>query len=146
MERLAEAMWCLQVTPRCIDMAQETEWMNEWSPKAWSWQLKNHHYNKLKFGETERESCVYSSTEVFVPRDMSDLAQWWQISNTRTKSGNFFYLSPITLLKFDSVEIKIFIGKIKVKCTLVQALRLRTGRRPHRGSRSIALVFHDQRH
>jgi hypothetical protein len=96
MERLARAMWCLQVTPRCIDMAQETEWMNEWSPKAWSWQLKNHHYNKLKFGETERESCVYSSTEVFVPRDMSDLARCWQISNTRTKSGALIYfISPL---------------------------------------------------
>lgn len=91
MERLALAMWCLQVTPRCIDMAQETRWMNEWSPKACSWQLKNHHYNKLKFGETERESFVYSSTEVFVPRDMSDLAKCWQISNTRTKSGALIY-------------------------------------------------------
>lgn len=91
MERLARAMWCLQVTPRCIDMAQETEWMNEWSPKAWSWQLKNHHYNKLKFGETERESCVYSSTEVFVPRDMSDLAQCWQVRNSRTKSRALIY-------------------------------------------------------
>jgi len=34
-------------------------------------------------------------------------------------------------------------GKIKVKCTLVQALRLCTGRTAHRGSRSIALLFHD---
>jgi hypothetical protein len=36
--------------------------------------------------------------------------------------------------------------KIKVKVTLVQALRLCTGRTAHRGSRSIALLFHDQRH
>ena len=35
---------------------------------------------------------------------------------------------------------------IKVKCTLVQALRLCTGRTAHRGSRGIALLFHDQRH
>jgi hypothetical protein len=34
----------------------------------------------------------------------------------------------------------------KVKCTLVQALRLCTGRTAHRGSRGIALLFHDQRH
>jgi len=33
--------------------------------------------------------------------------------------------------------------KIKVKCTLVQALRLCTSRAAHRGSRGIALVFHD---
>lgn len=60
MERLVRAMWRLQVTARCIDMAQETEWMNEWSPEAWSWQLKNHHYNKLKFGEKERDGSIYS--------------------------------------------------------------------------------------
>ena len=36
--------------------------------------------------------------------------------------------------------------KGKVKVTLVQALRLCTGRRAHRGSRGIALLFHDQRH
>jgi hypothetical protein len=29
------------------------------------------------------------------------------------------------------------------KCTLVQALRLCTGRTAHRGSRNIALLFHD---
>jgi len=33
-----------------------------------------------------------------------------------------------------------------VKCTLVQALRLCTGRTAHRGSRGIALLFHDQWH
>ena len=31
----------------------------------------------------------------------------------------------------------------KVKVTLVQALRLCTGRTDHRGSRGIALPFHD---
>ena len=34
----------------------------------------------------------------------------------------------------------------KVKVTLVQALSLCTGRTAHRGSRGIALLFHDQRH
>jgi len=33
--------------------------------------------------------------------------------------------------------------KIKVKVTLVQALRLCTGRAPNKGSRGIALPFHD---
>jgi hypothetical protein len=33
--------------------------------------------------------------------------------------------------------------KVKVKCTLVQALRLCTVRMAHRGSRGIALLFHD---
>jgi len=38
-------------------------------------------------------------------------------------------------------------GTYKVKCTLVQALRLCTGRTAHRGSRGIALLFldHDTR-
>ena len=34
----------------------------------------------------------------------------------------------------------------KVICTIVQALRLCTGRTAHRESRGIALLFHDQRH
>jgi len=37
-------------------------------------------------------------------------------------------------------------GKKRVKCTLVQALRLCRGRTAHRGSRGIALLFHDHRH
>jgi len=36
--------------------------------------------------------------------------------------------------------------KVKVKVTPVQALRLCTGCTAHRGSRGIALLFHDQRH
>jgi len=35
--------------------------------------------------------------------------------------------------------------KVKIKVTLVQALRLYTGRTAQRGSRGIALLFHDQR-
>jgi len=37
-----------------------------------------------------------------------------------------------------------FSVKVKVKCTLVQALRLCTGRTAHRGSRGKALPFHDR--
>jgi len=38
---------------------------------------------------------------------------------------------------------KPFSIKVKVKCTLVQAVRLCTDRTVHRGSRPIALAFHD---
>jgi len=38
---------------------------------------------------------------------------------------------------------KVTEGKVKVKCTLVQALKLCTGRTAHRGSRGIGLPFHD---
>ena len=37
----------------------------------------------------------------------------------------------------------IYIYIYIIKCTLVQALRLCTGRTAHRGSRGIALPFHD---
>ena len=42
---------------------------------------------------------------------------------------------------FINIEVKV-----KVKVTHVQALRLCTGRTAHRGSRGIALLFHDQGH
>ena len=56
---------------------------------------------------------------------------------------------PDGKIKHDTVTAKI--GdmrkvKVKVKVTLVQALRLCTGRTAHSGSRGIALLFHDQRH
>jgi hypothetical protein len=43
------------------------------------------------------------------------------------------------------IVVKLLV-KVKVKCILVQALRLCTGRTVHRESRGIALLFHDQRH
>jgi len=44
------------------------------------------------------------------------------------------------------VEILVLVwkGKGKLKCTLVQALRLCTGRTANRGSRGIALLFFDR--
>jgi len=43
------------------------------------------------------------------------------------------------------IELKKGLCIVKVKCTLVQALRLCTGRTAHRGSKRVALLFHDQR-
>ena len=39
--------------------------------------------------------------------------------------------------------VVIRIGLVKVKCTLVQALRVCIGRTAHRGSRGVALLFLD---
>ena len=39
--------------------------------------------------------------------------------------------------------MQLLVVKVKVKVTLVQALRLCTRRTAHRGSRGIALPFHD---
>ena len=42
----------------------------------------------------------------------------------------------------EPISLRCVFPKVKVKCTLVQALRLCTGRTAHRGSRGIALPFH----
>jgi len=39
--------------------------------------------------------------------------------------------------------VSMLTKKVKVKCILVQALRLCTGRTAHRGSRGIALLFYE---
>jgi hypothetical protein len=50
-------------------------------------------------------------------------------------------ISPVGAELFLTVAFCNFAkGKKKVKCTLVQALRLCTGRTAHRGSRGIALL------
>jgi len=51
------------------------------------------------------------------------------------------YLVIINKLKFHYSNNTTV--KVKVNCTLVQALRLCTGCTAHRGSRGIALLFHD---
>ena len=40
-------------------------------------------------------------------------------------------------------KVAFMYQKVKVKCTIVQALRLCTGRTAHRGNKGIALPFHD---
>jgi hypothetical protein len=52
----------------------------------------------------------------------------------------------LTLILVDSYifhKTVLNTGKVKVKCTLVQAVRLCTGRTTHRGSRGIVLLFLD---
>ena len=44
---------------------------------------------------------------------------------------------------FTEFGITMRVIKVKVKCTLVQALRLCTGRTAHKGSRDVALLFFD---
>ena len=40
-------------------------------------------------------------------------------------------------------RLRVFENRVKVKVTLVKTLRFCTGRTAHRGSRGIALPFHD---
>jgi hypothetical protein len=64
----------------------------------------------------------------------------WSVStnNARHPQGKCWYERSIWLQNISSS----FVLK-KSKCTLLQALRLCTGRTAHRGSRGIALPFHD---
>jgi len=57
---------------------------------------------------------------------LEEIREWW------------FGLAPI----IDLSSQNIFTSLQKVKCALVQALRLCTGRTVHRGSRGIALLIH----
>jgi len=61
---------------------------------------------------------------------------WNWISLVSEHSRNFSVRCWIRLL----LHVKV---KVKVNCTLVQALRLCTGRTAHRGSTGIALLFLD---
>ena len=59
----------------------------------------------------------------------------------------FFPKTFCILRRNERDRSKICVGlKVKVKVFLVQAPRLCTGRTAHKGSRGIALLFHDQRH
>ena len=49
----------------------------------------------------------------------------------------------LNIFIFIFILILVVLKKVKVKVTLVQALRLCTGRTAHRRSRGIALPFHD---
>ena len=67
-------------------------------------------------------------------------------TNTHTHSEYVMLIAfPVQLCLQERVSTLryTYIGKVKVKCTLVEALRLCTGRTAHRESRGIALSFHD---
>jgi len=70
------------------------------------------------------------SAHFLIPRSTTCLAP------PSTKAPISYFLSTI------SARNKV---KVKVKCTIVLALRLCTGRTAHRGSRGVAILFHDQR-
>ena len=61
-----------------------------------------------------------------------------------TDSECFLLLQHQLVGWFCHMLLLIFVFvKVKLKCPLVQALRLCTGCKAHRGSRGIALPFHD---
>ena len=65
--------------------------------------------------------------------------------NCKTHENNWFKRQsvPAEIRKCYLRNISVYHKVIKVKCILVQALRLCTGRTAYRGSRGITLAFHD---
>ena len=66
----------------------------------------------------------------------------WVLHNTSQKQYQWSCLVNFLVIQ-NFIQVVIWVKKNKVKCTLVQALRLCTGRMAHRGSRGIALLFLD---
>ena len=52
-------------------------------------------------------------------------------------------IGVINDMGYDIRSTGVNVVRVKVKCTLVQTLRLCTDRTVHRGSRNIALLFYD---
>jgi len=66
------------------------------------------------------------------------------VSSFLTKYGvDWFQQAQIKTESCDHMNNTKKSKKKKVKCTIVQALRLCTGRTAYRGSKGIALPFHD---
>jgi len=112
------------------------------------------------FGWPRPQSCCYSPEHVCPPglrppsspsaRLKSHLSwsirffsTWHRQPLLRCPSCRFSYCCTSAILRSKQQAVS---PSIKVKVTLVQALKLCTGRTAHRGSRGIALLFHDQRH
>ena len=57
--------------------------------------------------------------------------------------NDFFMSDFLSTISFACLPLPDIVYKIKVKSTLILALRLCTGRTAHRGSRGIGLLFHD---
>ena len=80
------------------------------------------------------------------------LAARQSISSSIKREENIYWVRNCQLLRKDFVSILVLtersdiMVKVKVKCTLVQTLRLCAGLTAHRRSSGIALLFHGQRH
>jgi len=70
------------------------------------------------------------------------LCETWRFMAVSTTFAIFWQMYPDVLMLCSALSPDVIREcKVKVKCTLVQALRLSTGRTAHRGSRGITLLF-----
>ena len=71
------------------------------------------------------------------------------VPNSHTDTANYYANCNLYILSYCTHRRRIvyygiwFVG-IKFKCAFVQALRLCTGRTAYKGSRGIAILFHDR--
>jgi hypothetical protein len=95
----------------------------------------------------EKCSVIYIiCSEIDVGAELSNVRS---LLNVHSFMGFCFKWKQFVFVKSAAFcnKINIPVNKtVKVKCNLVQALRLFSGCTVHRGSRGIALIFHDQRH
>ena len=101
--------------------------------------------HSLFLHKTDLQNVLYRTLFVLIQKCIRMLSTF--ISNCLIK--DFLYENSFIQhysLYIESLKNTISLCKVKVKVTLVQALRLCTGRTANRGSRGIALLFHDQRH
>ena len=95
------------------------------------------------------ETCFFIyiiCSEIDVGVELSNVRS---LLNVHSFMGFCFKWKQFVFVKYAAFcnKINIPVNKtVRVKVTLVQALLLCTGSTAHRGSRSIALLFHDQRH
>ena len=100
---------------------------------------------------TKNTTCLLGTLSSFLPQ-LFTICQFWRRQKRIAEESSLPKCESKSLGKqlptfrrnslHSSSGLRIQ-AKVKVKCTLVQALRLCTGRTTDRGSRGKALLFHD---
>ena len=112
--------------------------------------------NLQRGGHVAPSACIISSTAKLIVTKKQVFGDYCETSQARFACGPVFIInSNVSFVRtyWRHVDYPYVFSRfslalpcnVKVKCTLVQVLRLCTGRTAHRGSRGIALLFHDQR-
>ena len=102
--------------------------------------------NKTKNTQTAGARRLFVVSSIYLPAELPTQKNMPYCS-VMLKPRLFLYVSKDHAMKAYSSTSALDLGRnpapTSLKCTLVQALRLCTGRMTHRGSRGIALPFHD---
>jgi UDP-glucose 4-epimerase len=97
---------------------------------------------------TQIKNLLYNTSEHLVNKYVS-IPRSFLVTNicnqVKILCSPCIILNSINIVMGEAAVVYYEVKGKKVKCPLVEALRLCTGRTAHTGSRGIALVFHDQR-